>query len=576
MQTARQLTLEDLGTPLFDVTFCVLDLETTGGSAATCAITEIGAVKYRGGEVTGTFQTLVDPGTGIPPFITILTGITEAMVRRAPRIDAVLPAFLEFCRGAVLVGHNVRFDLSFLDAAARRLDLALAGTGSPVEGVLVEEVLAEEVPAVGVPAEGVPAEGVLARRVIDTVGLARRLIRSEVRDLTLATLSAHLRSPVTPTHRALDDARATAHVFHALLERAGSLGVTGIDDLLQLPTARGSAFYTKIGLTDHLPRRPGVYLFRDRDGTVIYVGKADNLRTRVRAYFYGDDRRRVGDMLRQLDRIEHRVCANSLEAEVTELRLIHAHRPRFNQRSRPPRRQIYLRLTREAFPRLGQAYGLTGEGLWWLGPFRAKQSADQVMEALWATSRVRRCRGRPGSRTGECAPAQLGVAACPCAGNLDPASYRAMINDLIRLARDDPARLLEPLEARMQRLAGEQRFEEAAQMRDRHRALARALEKERAWRALTGAGRLELEGVGGDRVLIEQGRLVAAWSNGQHPPPLASPADLPPAPPVPPSVAVAEEAQLIWRWMTTSRVKVIEASGPLSLPANPIPHLRAA
>lgn len=122
MAIAGQIALDDLGVPLHDVTFCVLDLETTGGSANTCEITEIGAVKYRGGEVMGTFQTLVNPGTGIPPFITILTGITQAMVCEAPRIEAVLPSFLEFCHDAVLVGHNIRFDLSFLDAAARRLD----------------------------------------------------------------------------------------------------------------------------------------------------------------------------------------------------------------------------------------------------------------------------------------------------------------------------------------------------------------------------------------------------------------------------------------------------------------------
>ncbi|MGH9197261.1 MAG: exonuclease domain-containing protein, partial [Acidimicrobiia bacterium] len=112
MALAGQRTFDQLGTPLYDVMFCVLDLETTGGSAATCEITEIGAVKYRGGEIQGTFQTLVNPGTGIPPFITILTGITEVMVREAPRLESVLPTFLEFCRGAVLVGHNVRFDLS--------------------------------------------------------------------------------------------------------------------------------------------------------------------------------------------------------------------------------------------------------------------------------------------------------------------------------------------------------------------------------------------------------------------------------------------------------------------------------
>ena len=98
-----QPTLEDLGTPLREVTFVVVDLETTGGSAHESAITEIGAVKIRGGEELGRFQTLVNPGAPIPAFIQVLTGISDALVARAPRIDTVLPAFLEFARGSVLV-----------------------------------------------------------------------------------------------------------------------------------------------------------------------------------------------------------------------------------------------------------------------------------------------------------------------------------------------------------------------------------------------------------------------------------------------------------------------------------------
>src|SRR5437868_11180851 len=113
----RQGTFDELGTPLAEVTFVVVDLETTGGSPNDSAITEIGAVKVCGGEVLGEFQTLVDPGTEIPPYISVLTGITTAMVMAAPRIGAVLPAFLEFARGAVLVAHNAPFDLGFLRAA---------------------------------------------------------------------------------------------------------------------------------------------------------------------------------------------------------------------------------------------------------------------------------------------------------------------------------------------------------------------------------------------------------------------------------------------------------------------------
>ena len=187
MAALLQPSFDDLSTPLFAVTFCVLDLETTGGSPADCAITEIGAVKHQGGELIGSFQTLVDPGLPIPPSITFLTGITEAMVVQAPAIEAVYPSFLEFLGDSVVVGHNVRFDLSFLNAAARQL--------------------------------GYPP---LRNDFVDTAALARRLISEEVRNLRLRTLAAYFRSQVVPNHRALDDAMATAHVFHALLSAPGT------------------------------------------------------------------------------------------------------------------------------------------------------------------------------------------------------------------------------------------------------------------------------------------------------------------------------------------------------------------
>ena len=106
---SAQLSFDDLGQPLVSTTFVIVDLETTGGSPATDSITEVGAVKVRGGETIGTFGTLVNPGRAIPPTITLLTGITESMVATAPRIETVLPSLLEFIGDAVVVGHNVRF-----------------------------------------------------------------------------------------------------------------------------------------------------------------------------------------------------------------------------------------------------------------------------------------------------------------------------------------------------------------------------------------------------------------------------------------------------------------------------------
>lgn len=539
MAALLQPSFDDLSTPLFDVMFCVLDLETTGGSPRDCAITEIGAVKYRGGELLGTFQTLVDPGLPIPPFITILTGITEAMVVEAPDIAAALPAFLEFIGDSVIVGHNVRFDVSFLNAAA------------------IEH--------------GYPK---LGNDTVDTAALGRRLVRDEVRNLRLQSLAAHFRSPVTPNHRALEDARATAHVLHGLLERAGSLGVTNLDDLLQLPRARGSAHYSKIALTNHLPRRPGVYLFRDRHGNPIYVGKATNLRARVRQYFYGDERRSIGNLMRELETVDHIVCPTPLEAEVTELRLIHAHRPRYNRRSRPPKTSHWVKLTDEAFPRLSVVRTLRTGALAHLGPFRSKSAADLVVAALWEATMIRRCATRPGSRSGCCAPAQMGVAYCPCDGTLDIATYRRAVDQIVEGITAHPSILLEPLVAKMGQLSSELRYEEAAWARDRHDALARAIETRRCWVALHTLGVAEIVGDDGSHVVLDHGRLVCSWSDGSTPP-------LRPAPDsggqqaanVPDSVETAEEARLIWTWMQKTPLRIVEASGTLSLPTEPVTRL---
>lgn len=285
----------DLGTPLYEVTFVVVDLETTGCAPGADAITEIGALKLRGGELLGRLDTLVNPGVPIPPVITVLTGITEAMVFPAPRIDEVLPQFLEFARDAVIVGHNIRFDVSFLDAA------------------LV--------------AHGYPR---LQNRRVDTVALARRLTRDDVPNLRLETLARHYRTTVEPVHRAYADAAATAEVLHSLLEHAATFGVFGLDDLLAIPRMRPHPSAAKMALTARLPRVPGVYIFRDRDRRVLYVGNATNLRTRVRSYFASNPRLALPQIVRELASIEHRICESPSDAAIRARVLEDELQPRFN------------------------------------------------------------------------------------------------------------------------------------------------------------------------------------------------------------------------------------------------------
>jgi DNA polymerase-3 subunit epsilon len=300
---ARQGTLDELGTPLSEVTFVVVDLETTGGAPADAGITEIGAVKVRGGEVLGEFQTLVDPGVPVPPFIALLTGITDAMLTGAPTLGAALPAFLAFADGAVVVAHNAPYDVSFLKGACAR-----TGHRWP------------------------------APVVVDTARLARAvLLCDEVRNCKLSTLAAHFRSSTEPNHRALTDARATVDVLHALIGRVGSLGVHSLEELATYSARVTPAQRRKRHLADGLPDAPGVYVFRDAQGRALYVGKSQRIRGRVRTYFTASESRtRMAEMVGLAVRVDPIVCATPLEAEVRELRLIAELAPRYNRRSRNP------------------------------------------------------------------------------------------------------------------------------------------------------------------------------------------------------------------------------------------------
>jgi DNA polymerase-3 subunit epsilon len=537
-----QRTFEELGTPLAEVTFVVVDVETTGGAANNGdEITEIGAVKLRGGECLGTFQTLVNPGVPIPPSITYLTGITQAMVVPAPRISEVVPAFLEFARDAVVVGHNVRFDLSFLNAAMRR------------EGY-----------------------GRFGARSVDTCALARRLVRDEVANCKLSTLANHFRLATRPTHRALEDALATGELLHCLLERAGSLGVLGLDDLLELHSTAGHPQANKLKLVARLPRRPGVYLFRDASGRVLYVGKAVDIRRRVRSYFTSDGRRKVGQLLRETVTIDHVVCTGELEASVTEVRLISELQPRFNRQAKLWRKYAYLKLTLdEAFPRLSVVKSArTGDGCLYIGPVASAATAKRMAEAIHDAVPLRRCAQNPGKtiRSGPCAPAQLGVAVCPCAGHITPDNYRHIVTRVVQGLTQNPRLLLDPLDAKMRTLAAAARFEEAADVRDRAAVLARAMVRQRRHEQLRSAGRITVSVAGEEGGVVDFGRLVAAWA-GDTPPLLPLPSNAP-APEGPIPKELSDELSCLASWLDAraGRVTVSGADGALlSWPISPGP-----
>ncbi len=530
-----QRSFEELGTPLRDVTFCVVDLETTGGSPTNCMITEVGAVKLRGGECLGTYQTLVDPGCAIPPEITVITGITESMVTRAPRIESITPSLLEFIGDSVVVGHNVRFDLAFINATLE----------------------AQKRPR-------------LPNRSIDTLALSRRLLRPEVSNCKLGTLASRFRLDHQPSHRALDDALATGDLLHLLIERSSAVGATGLDDLVALTTLAGGPQASKLRLTESLPRSPGVYMFRGRSGSVLYVGKASNLRSRVRSYFSSDQRRKVAQLLRETTRIDHRECVNSLDAAVQEIRLIHQHLPRFNKQGKTSGRYPYVKLTlQERFPRMSIVSGVKHDGGMYLGPISSRRIARLLIEAIEAAVPIRRCTARISAhpdRT-ECTASQLGVAMCPCAGSVSETSYRRSVDQVVVGLSDDPESLLAPLRIKIDSLAQAERYEEAADVRDRAAALSGAIGRQRIFSLLYSAG--EITFTADDcRMQVKRGRLVSVGGSDLRPLKLPEPEGLAAAPSGPPNRDEADEMLCVGRWMAAnaSKLTLESVSGVLAEP----------
>ncbi len=531
---------------LRDTTFVVVDTETTGARAAAPgaepdAITEIAAVKVRAGVVLGEFATLVDPQRGIPPQIVHLTGITTAMVCGAPTIDTALPAFLEFAgfgrdgAGPVLVAHNAAFDVGFLTAAARR-----CGIGWPRPPVLC------------------------------TVRLARRVLsREEAPSVRLAELARLFAVATQPTHRALDDARATVDVLHALIDRVGNQGVHTYAELRSYrhdvkPEQRG-----KRALAAGLPHRPGAYLFRGPSDQVLYVGTASDLRRRVGQYFNGSERRsRIAEMVTLATRVDHVECAHPLQAGVRELRLLAAHAPPYNRRSRFPRRWWWLTLTEEAFPRfaLTRAPGRRRA----VGPFRSRADAARTAALLARFTGIRSCTVRLArAARHECARRE--VAPCPAAAGLTAAQYAPAVRRATALidGTDDDA--LAAAVRQVTALADRGCYESAARLRDHTAVAVEALWRGQRLRALADLPELVAaapDGHGGWQLaVIRSGQLAAAGCAARGVPPLPvvaallADAQVVVPEPAPLGGALVEETGLVARWLAAPGVRIVRTEG---------------
>jgi DNA polymerase-3 subunit epsilon len=469
-------------TRLKDGDFVAVDIETTGPVPGHDSIIEIGAVRVSNGAIVGYFETLVRPSTPVPPAIVELTGITDEMVADAPSVTDAILAFRAFSEGAVLVAHNHRFDMGFLDYESER-----AGC-SPIP-----------------------------RPVLDTLSLSRRLHPAERRH-NLRDVSVRYGTSAAPTHRALADALATAEVFAAMLDELLAMGISSAADVARmcgLP-ARGD-FARKLALTTDLPDAPGVFALRDEHGGVLYLARARRIRSRVRSFFYRSPDDPAASAVARTAEVRAFACTSGLHAQLLESRLKARYAPPFNDDNERGRRAAYIRVdTKQAFPTLTVMTRRPRTGMA-IGPFTNVWAARRVVTAVREHFGLRMCGRRLSGSPAECAHRVSSSCPRPCIGAVSREEYGARLTAALAVFEGGHARFKATLQALRERAAMDLRYEDAIVYRDTLKALDRCVSGREIVKAATSArGFAIVEKAGGEAtaILVRHGRVAAIVRGG--------------------------------------------------------------
>jgi DNA polymerase-3 subunit epsilon len=514
---------------LTELEYVVIDTETTGLNPQRNRVIEIAAIKVKNGQPVETFQTLLNPHRRIPDFISKFTGINNEMTSTAPGFSQVADKLLAFLGQTIIVGHNVPFDIRFLDYELHRL--------------------------------GRPA---LLNETVDTISLAVRL-HPGLRRPNLDRLAAMLDLPVTTRHRAMADASLTTEAFLRLLDKAHAQGYHTLGDLragrsrltrapalpglpeeadapptktlfqmeIELPdgpdvddndidtgapapweepstesqeierpdriklkrasyrdpghgltnraTAHGRDVLSK-DLLKGLPHRPGVYLMKDNTGKVIYVGKAKNLRDRVSSYYsepLGYTRKMDG-LTESIARIDHIVTGSELEALLLESRLIKEYKPRYNKQLRNYEAYPFIKIDlKQRFPRVTSVREVVDDGARYFGPFKNRRAVDTTVEIIEQLFPVRNCTRSfepppPDKKKRKQAPPclRLSMGRCPgpCVGNDSESDNQLYlektIEEVISFLSGEKENMLDTIWAKLNRSVQSRNFEKAAELRD--------------------------------------------------------------------------------------------------------------
>ncbi|TAL70587.1 MAG: DEDD exonuclease domain-containing protein [Bacteroidetes bacterium] len=425
---------------IWDIPFIVTDVETTGSSGQKNRIIDIGCVTLLGGQVINQYDTLINPHQFIPFYIANMTGISNEMAARAPEEWEVMTDIMEILHQpeAVFSAHSVPFDFSFVN------NLVIRNSFAPLE-----------------------------MPTLCTLKLSRRLIATSQKK-NVGDLAQYLGIHVNNRHRALGDALATAQILALLLEKAETEhGISTIEELISFhnkPARHFRASYKTFKRVEEklnqIPKEPGVYYFLGRNKNILYVGKAKSLKDRVRSYFNEGalSSRKIADMTRRIYDIKWSTTETELAALLLESKEIKRIKPYFNSADKSYQKYMFLKLSKDDFPKFEIADTIEPDGTEYFGPFRSNGLTQNILELINKQFKLRECDGaiKPNKENQPCFYHQISRCNAPCSLLVSREEYLEELEKVKAFLSGFSEGIIAQLEEKMIKFADELEFEKAS------------------------------------------------------------------------------------------------------------------
>ena len=379
--------------PIFDLNagFSVVDIETTGNSSRNGYIIEVGIVNIKNRCIVETYQSLVHVPVSLPPFISQLTGLQDEDLESAPTFNEITHDIQTHLDGNFFVAHNVSFDYGFLKSEFQRA------------GVM------------------------FYRDRFCTVKLGRKLFPG-YKQYNLDALIERFGVHVQNRHRALGDAMATAEILLKYLNHTDAAEVfTKFARSLEKTDKWQERLEPEI---IQLPSGKGVYMFKDANGLPLYIGKSNNVRSRVLSHLREDDIPKKRRLLRYTERIDAIECSSELESLILESRLIKKHQPYYNVQQVQRKGYVFAKITEDLYPKIFLVDSNKDDGGEYIGPFRSAKFLEYLLDKIQKYLKLCPELLKPRrNQKGFCFSHQLNNCSGACGAGIEPEVYREDVEE---------------------------------------------------------------------------------------------------------------------------------------------------